>query len=267
MAGSSWWSPPAATAGPSPGTRCSPSPCQTRDLMDDLAALDATAQAEALRRGEVGRDELVEAALGRIEALDPTLGVLVAPLDEHASAELRELDPSAPFAGVPFLMKDLGACFAGQPYYAGNRALLEIGYKAPATTYLAHRFQKAGLVAVGTAKSPEFGLQSTTQPLALGPTRNPWQLARTPGGSSGGSAAAVAAGIVPLAHANDGAGSIRIPAAWCGVVGLKPSRGRIALEPTTIGRSLVGFAITRSVRDAAALLDAVHGHEPGDLYP
>jgi len=234
--------------------------------MDELAALDATAQAEAVRRGDVRPDELVETALARIEALDPALGVLAAPLAEHAAAELRDLDREAPFAGVPCLMKDLGACFAGQPYYAGNRALLEIGYKAPATTYLARRFRRAGLVAVGTAKSPEFGLQSTTQPLAFGPARNPWQPERTPGGSSGGSAAAVAAGLVPLAHANDGAGSIRIPAAWCGVVGLKPSRGRIALEPTTIGRSLVGFAITRSVRDAAALLDAVHGNEPGDLY-
>jgi amidase len=192
--------------------------------------------------------------------------VIAAPLAEHAAAELRELDLAAPFVGVPYLMKDLGTCFAGQPYYAGNRALLEIGYKAPETTYLARRFRKAGLVMVGTAKTPEFGLQSTTQPLAMGPVHNPWRLAHTPGGSSGGSAAAVAAGLVPLAHANDGAGSIRIPAAWCGVVGLKPSRGRVALEPTTIGRSLAGFAITRSVRDAAALLDAVHGNEPGDLY-
>jgi len=231
--------------------------------MDDLATLDATAQAEAVRRGELDRHELTEAAIRRLEALDPALGVLAAPLYEHAASELRELDPRAPFAGVPFLMKDLGACHAGQPYYAGNRALLEVGYKAPATTYLARRFASAGLVAVGTSKTPEFGLQSTTQPLAFGPARNPWDLARSPGGSSGGAAVAVAAGIVPLAHANDGAGSIRIPAAWCGVVGLKPSRGRIALEPS---RSLVGFAITRSVRDAARLLDAVHGNEPGDLY-
>jgi amidase len=234
--------------------------------MHDLAALDATAQAAAVRSGEISRRELIEAAIARLEAADARLGVLAAPLYEQALSELREIDADAPFAGVPFLMKDLGACSAGQPYYAGNRALLEIGYKAPATTYLARRFKSAGLVAVGTSKSPEFGLQSTTQPLAFGPTHNPWDLARTPGGSSGGSAAAVAAGLVPLAHANDGAGSIRIPAAWCGVVGLKPSRGRIALEPTTIGRSLVGFAITRSVRDSAALLDAVHGNEPGDLY-
>jgi amidase len=234
--------------------------------LDELATLDASAQAETVRRGEVGRGAFVEAAIARLERLDPTLGVLVARLYEQASADLRELDPAAPFAGVPFLMKDLGACFAGQPYYAGNRALLEIGYKAPAETYLARRFRQAGLIAIATAKTPEFGLQSTTQPLAFGPAHNPWSLAHTPGGSSGGSAAAVAAGIVPFAHANDGAGSIRIPAAWCGVVGLKPSRGRIALEPTTIGRSLVGFAITRSVRDAAALLDAVHGNEPGDLY-
>jgi amidase len=234
--------------------------------MKDLAALDATAQADAVRRGDVSRGELVAAAIAKLERLDGTLGAMVAPLFEHAQAEAREVDAAAPFAGVPFLMKDLGACSAGQPYYAGNRALREIGYKAPAETYLARRFRLAGLVPIATSKTPEFGLQSTTQPLAFGPSRNPWSLSHTPGGSSGGSAVAVAAGIVPLAHANDGAGSIRIPAAWCGLVGLKPSRGRIALEPTTIGRTLVGFAVTRSVRDAAALLDAVHGNEPGDLY-
>ena len=234
--------------------------------MHDLSALDATAQAAAVRRGEVSRLELIEAAIARLEAADARLGVLAAPLYEQALSELREIDAAAPFAGVPFLMKDLGACAAGQPYYAGNRALREIGFKAPEETYLARRFRLAGLVPIATSKTPEFGLQSTTQPLAFGPARNPWSPEHTPGGSSGGSAVAVAAGIVPLAHANDGAGSIRIPAAWCGLVGLKPSRGRIALEPTTIGRTLVGFAVTRSVRDAAALLDAVHGNQPGDLY-
>ena len=234
--------------------------------MTDLAALDATAQAAALASGEVGRGELVAAAIERLERLDGTLGAMVAPLFEHALGELREVDAAAPFAGVPFMMKDLGACFAGQPYYAGNRALRDVGYKAPAETYLARRFRLAGLVPIAPAKTPEFGLQSTTQPLAFGPTHNPWDLERSSGGSSGGSAAAVAAGLVPVAHANDGAGSIRIPAAWCGVVGLKPSRGRVPVEPTSIGRSFAGFAITRSVRDAAALLDAVHGHEPGDLF-
>ncbi len=234
--------------------------------MENLAALDATAQAEAVRRGDVSRGELVAAAIAQLERLDPTLGAMAAPLFEHARAELREVAADAPFAGVPFVMKDLGASFAGQPYYAGNRALRAIGYKAPEETYLARRFRLAGLVPIATTKTPEFGLQSTTQPLAFGPARNPWSLLHTPGGSSGGSSVAVAAGIVPLAHANDGAGSIRIPAAWCGLIGLKPSRGRIALEPTTIGRTLVGFAVTKSVRDTAALLDAVHGNEPGDLY-
>jgi amidase len=234
--------------------------------MNALAALDATAQAAALASGRVGRAELVEAAIRRLERLDPALGAMTAPLFEHALGEVRHVDPSAPFAGVPFVLKDLGACFAGQPYYAGNRALRDVGYKAPAETYLARRFRLAGLVPIATGKTPEFGLQSTTQPLAFGPARNPWSVEHTPGGSSGGSAVAVAAGVVPFAHANDGAGSIRIPAAWCGLVGLKPSRGRIALEPTTIGRTLAGFAVTRSVRDTAALLDAVAGNEPGDLY-
>jgi amidase len=234
--------------------------------MTDLADLDATAQAAALARGEVAPGELVAAAMARLERLDPVLGAMAAPFFDHAASELRELDASAPFAGVPFLMKDLGACFAGQPYYAGNRALLEMGYKARADTYLAQRFRRAGLIAIATARTPEFGLQSTTQPLAFGPARNPWNPLHTPGGSSGGSAVAVAAGIVPLAHANDGAGSIRIPAAWCGLIGLKPSRGRVALEPSAIGRGLAGFAVTRSVRDTARLLDALAGNEPGDLY-
>ena len=125
-------------------------------------------------------------------------------------------------------MKDLGATQAGQPYWAGSRALRELGYRAPRDTYLGRRLRAAGLLTVGKASTPEFGLQSITQPLAFGPTRNPWDPSLTPGGSSGGSCAAVAAGLVPIAHANDGAGSIRIPAGWCGLVGLKPSRGRVA---------------------------------------
>ena len=234
--------------------------------MDELARLDGTAQAELVRRGELGPRELVDAAIARIERLDPQLGAVVAPLFDEARAAAAGNLPDGPLRGVPFLMKDLGATQAGQPYWAGSRALRELGYRAPRDTYLGRRLRAAGLVAVGKAATPEFGLQSITQPLAFGPTRNPWDPSRTPGGSSGGSCAAVAAGLVPLAHANDGAGSIRIPAGWCGLVGLKPSRGRVAVDPSAIGRSFVGFAVTRSVRDAALLLDAVHGHEPGDLY-
>jgi amidase len=233
----------------------------------DLAALDATAQAELVRRGELSPAELAEAALRRIEAAEPVLGAIAVPLFEEGLARARSPElPPGPFRGVPFLMKDVGATQAGQPYYAGNRALRDAGYRAPADSYLGARFRQAGLVTLGKSKTPEFGLQSTTQPLAFGPTRNPWCPDRSAGGSSGGACAAVAAGLVPVAHANDGAGSIRIPAAWCGVVGLKPSRGRVALEPTSISRSDVGFAVARSLRDVAALLDAVHGSQPGDLF-
>jgi amidase len=191
---------------------------------------------------------------------------VVAPLVDEARAAAAGRLPDGPLRGVPFLMKDLGATQAGQPYWAGSRVLRERGHRARRDSYLGMRLRAAGLVTVGKASTPEFGLQSITQPLAFGPTRNPWDLALTPGGSSGGSCAAVAAGLVPLAHANDGAGSIRIPAGWCGLVGLKPSRGRVAVDSSAIGRSFVGFAVTRSVRDTALLLDAVQGHEPGDLF-
>jgi amidase len=234
---------------------------------DPLAQLDAWELAELVRRGDVTPAELVEAAIARIERVDSRLNAVVARLFDDARALVASGDPrEGRFRGVPFLMKDLGATQAGQPYWSGNRALRELGHRAQSDTYLGARFRRAGLIALGKTNTPEFGLQSTTQPLAFGPTHNPWNLDHSPGGSSGGSAAAVAAGLVPIAHANDGAGSIRIPAAWCGVVGLKPSRGRVPVDPTWIGRGFVGFAITRSVRDSAALLDAVHGQEPGDLF-
>jgi amidase len=233
----------------------------------ELAELDGLAQAELVRRGELTARELVVAGISRIERWDPELGALVAPLFEEAlAASASPALPHGPFRGVPFLMKDVGATQAGQPYYAGNRALRDAGHRAAEDTYLGLRFRAAGLVTLGTSKTPEFGMQSTTQPIAFGPCRNPWALDRSPGGSSGGACAAVAAGLVPVAHANDGAGSIRIPASWCGLVGLKPSRGRVPLEPTTIGRSIAGFVVTRSLRDAAALLDALQGSEPGALY-
>ena len=235
-------------------------------MQDPLATLDAVAQAELVRKRDATPLELVDAAIARVGRLDPVLGAVVCPLFEEAREAARGALPDGPFRGVPFLMKDIGATQVGQPHWMGNRALRDAGYKAPRDTYLGARLRRAGLVTLGKSKIPEFGLQSTTQPLAFGPTHNPWDLARSPSGSSGGACAAVAAGLVPIAHANDGAGSIRLPAAWCGLVGLKPSRGRVALEPTWIGRSFVGFAVTRSVRDAAVLLDAVHGNEPGDLF-
>ena len=233
--------------------------------MEDLAALDATAQPRPCAAGPSAAASW-SLRRSRGSSASTARSARWRPLFEHALAETRELDAAAPFAGVPFVMKDLGACSAGQPYYAGNRALREIGYKAPAETYLARRFRLAGLVPIATSKTPEFGLQSTTQPLAFGPSRNPWSLSHTPGGSSGGSAVAVAAGIVPLGPRDDGAGSIRIPAAFGGLVGLKPPGG--ALRSSHHDRAYAGgFAVTRSVRDAPHCSTPSNATSPRPLPP
>jgi amidase len=248
---------------------------------DPLALLDATAQADLVRRREVSPTELVDAAIARIEAVDPSLNAVVirrfdAARDEAARLT-REPAPGTrdsggnadaqPFRGVPFLTKDLHCTTEGEPHTEGSRFLKEAGNRAAVTTALATRFARAGFVNLGRTNSPELGLVPTTEPVAWGATHNPWDLSRTPGGSSGGSAAAVAAGLVPVAHASDGGGSIRIPAAACGLVGLKPSRGRVSSGP--VGGELfrilsVQLGVTRTVRDCAALLDVAAGPEPGD---
>jgi amidase len=222
---------------------------------DEWAALDATAQAALVRRGELSPRELTIAACARIERADGALGAVPVRFFDHALAAAERVKPQARFAGVPFLMKDVGARQAGQPYYAGNRALRDADHRADRDTTLGRRFREIGLVTVGNSNAPEFGLQSNTWPLAHGPTRNPWAPERAAGGSSGGACAAVAAGLVPVAHASDGAGSIRIPAAWCGLVGLKPSRDRIAWRHRGHGRPDVEFVVARSLRDTAAFLD------------
>jgi amidase len=237
---------------------------------DDLAFLDATAQAELVRTGAATPAELVDAAIARVEAVDPKINAVVMRRFEQARQEAaaQTRDPGdAPFRGVPFLTKDLHCTTAGEPDTEGSRFLKEAGWRAPVTSALAARFARAGLVNLGRTNSPELGLVPTTEPVAWGPTRNPWDTERTPGGSSGGSAAAVAAGLVPVAHASDGGGSIRIPAAACGLVGLKPSRGRVSSGP--VGGELfkllsVQHVVTRTVRDCAALLDVTAGPEPGD---
>ncbi len=226
--------------------------------------MDATAQAAAVARGALSRRDLVEAAIERIERVDPQLNAVVVKLP--ASARSGADSASGPLAGVPFLLKDLGAQQAGLPYFAGNRALRDARNRAPRDTPVGARFREVGLVTVGKSNTPEFGLQSTTQPLAFGPTRNPWNPDRSAGGSSGGACAAVAAGLVPVAHASDGAGSIRIPAAWCGLVGLKPSRGRIASDPRLIRPTSVEFVVARSLRDTALMLDLLSGSHPGALF-
>ncbi|MFN8162017.1 MAG: amidase [Solirubrobacterales bacterium] len=235
----------------------------------ELASLDATAQAELVRAGEASPTELVEAAISRTEAIDPQLNAVIHPLfDEAREAAAGEL-PEGPFRGVPFMLKDLGAAFAGQPLHLGMRYLKDLGFRAPVDTYLAQRFRAAGFVTIGKTNTPELGILPTAEPIAYGPSRNPWDTGRSTGGSSGGSAAAVASGMVPVAHANDGGGSIRVPASECGLVGLKPTRQRTSEGPL-IGDVMSGLTVehvvSKSVRDAAAILDAVHGPAPGDPY-
>ena len=237
---------------------------------DDLGRMDATAQAELIRSGEASPLELVDAAIERCERTDPGLNAVIHTFFERAREEAAAEIGDGPFRGVPFLVKDLGAGgLAGDPMHMGMRALKEADFRLPIDTFLGRRFRDAGLITIGKTNTPELGIQPTTEPEAYGPTRNPWDPERTAGGSSGGSAAAVAAGIVPFAHASDGGGSIRIPASCCGVVGLKTTRQRITQGPLIgdfAGGLAVDFAVTRTVRDAAALLDEVAGAAPGDPY-
>lgn len=234
-------------------------------LADDTRWLDATAQAELVRTGQVSPAELLEAAIDRIEALDPALNAVVIRWFDHARDVARGELPDGPFRGVPTLLKDLWAHYAGQTLSNGCRALREAAPVSAVDTTLVGRIRAAGFVVAGRTNSPEFGSLPTTEPAAWGPTRNPWDRQRSPGGSSGGSAAAVAAGMVPLAHASDGGGSIRIPASACGLVGLKPSQGRITLGPYRDESNLgVELCVSRSLRDTAAFLDAVRGPGVGD---
>lgn len=233
-------------------------------MSDDLARLDATAQAGLVRRGEVTPSELVDAAIARIEAMNPTINAVIDTRFDDARAEAAGA-PAGPFAGVPFLLKDIGATQAGLPYWMGNGALKAADHRLRDDTVLGGRFRDAGLITLGKTNLPELGSTPTTQPLSCGPTNNPWDLTRSPAGSSGGSAAAVASGMVAVAHANDGGGSTRLPAAWCGLVGLKATRGRVP-APDTISRLLSELVVSRSVRDTAGVLDAVSGATPADLF-
>ncbi len=244
---------------------------QTRPTAEDLARLDATAQAELVARGELEPIELVDAAIERIERVNPRLNAVIHPLFEKARAAARSPELArGPFRGVPFLVKDAVCTTAGDPYHAGMRFLKRHAYHAPDDSELARRFRAAGFVFVGKTNTPELALSATTEPLAYGPTLNPWSLAHSTGGSSGGSAAAVAAGLAPAGHANDMGGSIRIPAAHCGLVGLKPSRARGTLAPAFgeyWGPLTHEHVVTRSVRDSAAILDCSAGPAVGVPSP
>jgi amidase len=230
----------------------------------ELLFRPATELAALVRGGDVSARELVEATLERIEALQPDLNAFVYtdPDGALAAAEAVEAGDERPFAGVPIAVKDTAAV-AGMPYTLGSDVFGDFvpGHDA----FVVRRLRDAGFVIVGKTNLPEFGILPVTEPRRFGPTRNPWDTQRTPGGSSGGSAAAVASGMVPLAHGSDGGGSIRIPAACCGLVGLKPSRGRVSRGPEQGDDFLVSDGVlTRTVAETAALLDVLAGYEPGD---
>jgi len=245
---------------------------------EQLASLDLVGQAELVRLGQVSPLELVDAAIERIEAINPHLNAVVASVHDAARREAiastarsrgdsREPGEKVrPLAGTPFLVKDLGAAMAGIPETMGSRALRR--HVPQNDSPLVRAYRDAGLIILGRTNTPEFGNHSTTEPELFGPTRNPWDPTLSVGGSSGGSAAAVASGMVAAAHGGDGAGSLRIPASCCGVFGLKPSRGRVSRAPAgeEVGGLTTRHAITRSVRDSAALLDVASAPIPGDPY-
>jgi amidase len=233
----------------------------------DVTWLDATAQADLVRRGEVSPKDLVEAAIGRIEALNPRLDAVIRTRFDQALAEASGALPDGPFRGVPILFKDLGCFVAGEVTASGLGRLR--GHAWRVTSYLARQFLAAGFVPLGRTNVPELGTTVTTEPKSFPPARNPWHPGHSAGGSSGGSAAAVASGMVPVAHGTDGGGSIRIPASECGLVGLKPTRGRISQGPLLADGWAGGItdgALARTVRDAAGVLDVISARMPGELY-
>ncbi|HMC53272.1 MAG TPA: amidase [Acidimicrobiales bacterium] len=238
--------------------------------MTDLTWMDACAQAELVRSGQASPPELVAAAIERIERVNPRLNAVIHQRFDKAVREAAGPLPDGPFRGVPLLVKDLACQTEGDPFHCGARFLKELGWTADHDSAYITRFRHAGFVIVGRTNVPEFGTTITTEPEAYGPARNPWDPGHSTGGSSGGTGAAVAAGMTPVGHGNDGGGSIRIPASECGVVGLKPTRARVSQAPD-VGEAWMGSTIdgvlTRTVRDTAAVLDCIAGAEPGDPYP
>ncbi len=225
--------------------------------MDSTAWLSGVEVAARIRSGELRPVDVVDEAIARIEAANPELACVVIPLFERARDRVDTVDLDAPFAGVPMLLKDAGEELAGTPLWVGTQGLRRCGHTSQATTVLAGRFEELGAVIVGKSACPELSASSTTEPPGFEPTRNPWDLTRSVGGSSGGSAAAVAAGLVPIAHGSDGSGSLRFPASLCGVVTLKPSRGRVASSAAAGSPDPLDlwtqFVVARDVRDLIAL--------------
>lgn len=233
----------------------------------EYRSFDALALAEQIRCGQLSAREALEAAIARAETVHAKLNAIVIPMHEIARKRASET-LEGPFAGVPFLVKDLLQDYEGVPASSGCLPLREAGYRPTRHSEIVRRYLAAGAVIFGRTATPEFGGKGITESVAWGATRNPWNLLYTPGGSSGGSAAAVAAGIVPIAGANDGAGSIRIPASYCGLFGFKPGRARNPNGPDAaelVHGAVAQHVVSRTVRDSAAMLDATHGHEPGGI--
>ena len=231
------------------------------------AGLDAVSQADLVHRRELRPVDLVRDAIARIEALNPVLNAVITPAFERAVEDATTVDPDRPFAGVPILVKDLCAEVDGMRMCEGSAYLKD--YISRGDQEYVARLRRAGFVILGKTNTPEFGMAPTVEPRLFGATANPWDPTRTTGGSSGGSAAAVASGMVPVAHANDAGGSIRIPASVCGLFGLKPTRARNPLGPRygdVFGGMVTEHVVTRTVRDSAALLDMTAGPAPGDPY-
>ena len=235
--------------------------------MQDYDKHDAIGLADLVRNREVSATELLDEALARADQAQAELNCFSALFPDAARKQIEDGVGEGPFAGVPFATKDLGVHIEGLPITSGSRAFK--GTIAKTDSEIVRRYRKAGLVLFGQTTSPEFGLTTSTESALYGQTRNPWNLTRTSGGSSGGASATVASGVIPMAQASDGGGSIRIPAACTGLVGMKPSRGRIPLGPPKSeswnGLSTV-HCVSRSVRDSASLMDATHGREPGSRY-
>lgn len=236
-------------------------------ISEKTAFLDATAQAALVSSGDISADELLGASIDGAEKLNPELNFLVTRMYDQAKAAIKAGLPEGPFKGVPFVLKDLGPQYKGVPTSGGSKLLANI--ESEFDSALCKKYKQAGLVIFAKTITPEFGFQPTTEPSLHGRCKNPWDPTRTTGGSSGGSGAAVASGVVSMGHGNDGGGSIRVPASACGLFGLKPTRARISQAPMQ-GDSRSGLsndhALTRSVRDSAALLDATEGAVPGDPY-
>src|SRR3984893_572341 len=234
---------------------------------EEYRRYDAVALADLVGKGEVSAGELLDVAIARAEAVNPEINAIVHKQYEQARATIGKGLLNGPLAGVPYLIKDLAIFEAGEPARLGSS--LYADFIADHDSSYTARCKRAGLIIMGRSSTPEFGISPSTEPRLFGPCRNPWNLAYSAGGSSGGAAAAVAAGILPVAHATDGGGSIRIPAAQCGLLGLQPSRGRVSIAPDAgegWGGLSAGHVVSRSVRDSALMLDCTAGLEAGDPY-